>query len=87
MVDEDPDNLVPILESLWLASFFDLNKLPDIILWDVIRGVGTAGYLVVQFAVRMLDLVSVKVVFCFEIAEDYRICQDMKLSIAVDFVQ
>jgi hypothetical protein len=42
-----------------------LNELPDVVLWDVVGAVGAAGDLVEQFAVGVLDFVSVQVVFCF----------------------
>ena len=69
VINEDPDYLVPVLELLRLAGFLDLNKFPDVVLWDMVGGVGTARDFVEEFAVGVLDFVRVEVVFGFEVAE------------------
>ena len=43
--------------------------------------VGAAGYLVAEFAVGVLDLVSMQVIFCFEIAQDYGVRERVRFSV------
>ena len=53
----------------------------------MVGSVGAAGYLIVQLALRMLDFMSVEIIFGFEIAQDDRFIQTMCLSISINFVQ
>ena len=46
VIDEDPDNLVTVLELLRLSALLDLDEFPDVVLGDMVGGVGTAGDLV-----------------------------------------
>jgi len=46
VIDEDPDNFVTVLELLRLSALLDLDEFPDVVLGDMVGGVGTAGDLV-----------------------------------------
>lgn len=70
-----------------LLLFLHFDELPNVVLGDVVGGVGAAGYFVVDFAVRVFDLVSMEVVLGFEVAEDDRLVQEMRFTIAINFMQ
>ena len=62
MIDVDLANLISILQRFYLLFFlFDLcfDELPDVVLGDVVGGVGTARDLVESLAVRMFDFMGV----------------------------
>ena len=65
----------------------ELDKLPNVVLGDVIAGVGAAGYLVVEFAVGMFYFMSMQVIFGFEVAEYDWISEDVLLPIRIDLVK
>ena len=89
MIDIHLHNFIPIFHFFPTARSLSLNghKFPNIILRNMIASVGTTRYLVVQFALRMLNFVSMKIIFSFQVAQNHRITDDVQLAIAIDFVQ
>ena len=53
---------------LQFGGLLGFDELPDVVFGDVVGGVGAAGYLVVEFAVGVFDLVGMQVILGFEVA-------------------
>jgi hypothetical protein len=53
----------------------------------MVRGVGAARYLVVDFTVRVFDLMRMEVVLCFEVAKDDWLVEEVRLPITINFMQ
>lgn len=53
----------------------------------MVGGVGAAGYFVVDFAVRVFDLMRMEVVLCFKVAKDDWLVEEVRLPIAINFMQ
>ena len=94
MVNVDIDWFISIFrvllmreQTITLFLFFYLDEFPDIILRIMVGCVWTTWYFIVDFAVWMFDLVSMKIVLCFEVAKNDWLAEKMRFAITVNFMK
>jgi len=81
VVDINFDLLISLLKwyffllLLVFGLLFNLDEFPDIVLRNVVGGVGTAGNFIEGFKFLVFDFVSMEVVFCFEVTKNEAIVQ------------
>ena len=92
MVYVGPYDLIAIAELLGVegvdwSTHFCFYKLPNIVLCDMVGIVGAAADFVEQSVVRNTHLVSMQVVFGFEITQKDRLVHVVQLSLGIYLMQ